>query len=484
MRHAILYSLPVIASLGTAYAQSADVSTVCEEIAAAISSASEVFYPADWGYIATNFHWLSSSTQQSYCSVEPGTVEDLGAVLRTLSENDVQFGVRGGGHTANPGFSSTPGVQIALNRFGGVTYDDSTGLVSIGAGNVWDNVYKALEPYSVNVVGGRVSGVGIAGFILGGGYSFKTNQHGLTVDTVRGFDLVLPNGTATNVTESTNPDLFWALKGGFNNFGVVTTFHLQAYPQTEVWGGAILIAGYPDEVVVATQNFYDNVTDPKASLLTTINNEIGIPVTEFTLFYDGPTPPDGMFDKFLEIPAFYTDVSTRSFVSLILSTPDNATQTERGLFHTVSLYNLTVPVLNAIVNETEYWAQKLALEVPGLFVSYDVEPFLPTYFSHGSDTAWPPSRDVSLLPLNIYYSWWSADSDARVNEVMVQSADYLTQFVVSQGQPVADLTLYPNYAIRNATVERLYQGNLPRLQSIKTQYDPNNVMARAGGWKF
>ena len=60
-------------------------------------------------------------------------------------------------------------MQIALNRFGGVTYDESTGIASIGAGNIWDNVYEALEPYSVNVVGGRVSGVGIAGFILGGG---------------------------------------------------------------------------------------------------------------------------------------------------------------------------------------------------------------------------------------------------------------------------------------------------------------------------
>ena len=77
--------------------------------------------------------------------------------------------VKGGGHTANPGFSSTTGVQVALNRFGGVTYDESTGIASVGAGNVWDNVYEALEPYSVNVVGGRVSGVGIAGFILGGG---------------------------------------------------------------------------------------------------------------------------------------------------------------------------------------------------------------------------------------------------------------------------------------------------------------------------
>lgn len=58
-----------------------------------------------------------------------------------------------------------------MSRFSGVTYDESTGIASIGAGNIWDDVYSALEPYSVNVVGGRVSGVGVAGFILGGGKS-------------------------------------------------------------------------------------------------------------------------------------------------------------------------------------------------------------------------------------------------------------------------------------------------------------------------
>ena len=77
--------------------------------------------------------------------------------------------MKGGGHTANPGFSSTPGVQIAMARFDAVTYDASAGTATIGAGLIWDDVYAALEPYDVNVVGGRVTGVGAAGFTLGGG---------------------------------------------------------------------------------------------------------------------------------------------------------------------------------------------------------------------------------------------------------------------------------------------------------------------------
>lgn len=145
--------------------------------------------------------------------------------------------VKGGGHSSNPGFSSTAGVQISMSRFGEVIYDEAAGTVEIGAGLIWDDVYEALAPYAVNVVGGRVTGVGVAGFTLGGGacsslvefmmvatnvdivfvcdlpsgYSWKSNQYGLTVDTIQAYELVLPNGTVTTVT-SDNDDLFWALK--------------------------------------------------------------------------------------------------------------------------------------------------------------------------------------------------------------------------------------------------------------------------------
>lgn len=77
--------------------------------------------------------------------------------------------MKGGGHSTNPGFSSTEGVHISMGAFSEVTYDAATQTAQVGAGLVWDDVYAALEPHQVNVVGGRVSGVGVAGFTLGGG---------------------------------------------------------------------------------------------------------------------------------------------------------------------------------------------------------------------------------------------------------------------------------------------------------------------------
>lgn len=139
------------------------------------------------------------------CSFEPGTPDDVGIAVSmsryihvTLVTEDrtsscellakhklplqfvpfyswnfkavnVSLQVKGGGHTGNPGFSSTPGVQIAMSRFSDVDYDPTAQTATIGAGLIWDDVYKKLEPHGVNVVGGRVSGVGVAGFTLGGG---------------------------------------------------------------------------------------------------------------------------------------------------------------------------------------------------------------------------------------------------------------------------------------------------------------------------
>jgi FAD/FMN-containing dehydrogenase len=79
--------------------------------------------------------------------------------------------VKGGGHATNPRFSSTRGVQIAMTRFNETIIDSTSGTVEVGAGLTWDQVYAALEPTGVNVVGGRIPGVGVAGLTLGGGES-------------------------------------------------------------------------------------------------------------------------------------------------------------------------------------------------------------------------------------------------------------------------------------------------------------------------
>ncbi|EPQ60851.1 FAD-binding domain-containing protein [Gloeophyllum trabeum ATCC 11539] len=422
-----------------------DTSSSCSQIASSISSASSVYYPGAPQWMEDIEHFSSSSTQQATCSVEPGTPQDVAVVLRILGSTNTTFAVKGGGHTSNPTFSSTTGVQISMTRFSGVTYNAGTSTVDVGSGLLWDDVYSALAPYNVTVVGGRVSGIGVAGFTLGGGYSFLTSQYGLTLDTVTGFELVTPTGAILEVTQSSYPDLMFALKG------IVTRFTLQTYPIGEVWGGIIV---YPASSMTAVSsaigNYTANVRDPKAALLAAYNYAASQVIGSLTFFYDGPTPPDGIFDEFLAIPALEKDVSSRSWLSLF-----------------------------------RYWGAQLALQSAEL-VSYDIEPFLPSLYSHGSTStsAWPPIRAVPYLPMNIYYAWASSYSDNDFYEAAQQSVATVKAAAIAMGQNVESSFVYGNYAIFSTPITQIFGDQLPRLEAIRASVDPHNVMALTGGWRI
>ena len=120
------------------------------------------------------------------------------------------------------------------------------------------------------------------------------------------------------------------------------------------------------------------------------------------------------------------------------------------------------------------------------FISYDVEPFLSSIFTHGtvSASAYPPTRVQGLLPLNIYYAYTDAGQDETFWDAARQSAAQLTAVAVGEGQDVADATLYGNYAIFDTPLERIFGDNVDALKALKAKYDPEGVMALAGGWKF
>ncbi|KAG7095625.1 hypothetical protein E1B28_006349 [Marasmius oreades] len=458
---------------------------ICSQIENAISSASDVYYFGELSYFKDIGHWASSSSQLSLCSVEPGTAQDVGIILGILGTTQTPFAVKGGGHTANPGFSSTNGVQISMSRFSEVTYDAQSQTVVIGTGITWDDVYAALAPHNVNVVGGRVSGVGVAGFTLGGGYSWLSNQYGMTVDTVTAFELVKPDGAVVTVTESSDADLFFALRGGMNNFGIVTRFTLKTFPQGQVWGGLITyVAHHVDDVTKAAATFSATVTDPKASIITTYNFVLGSIGISQLLFYDGPTVPDGIFDDFLAIPHFTKNVKTRDFLDLVKTPPSDITIGQRGIFHTVPLLEITPAILEAVVNETMFWGSRLSL-LSGNFISYQVEPFLPGVLSHASSpSAYPPSRSVMYLPFNVYYAWTFSFSDSKFHDTIRASVQHLTNVAVAEGQSgVETASPYPNYAMYDTPVTRIYGENLGRLQSVKARVDPSNIMRLTGGFK-
>ncbi|KAI9441216.1 FAD-binding domain-containing protein [Lactarius indigo] len=456
----------------------------CDQIAKAVSDASQVFFPPSAQYLSDIFHFAPSSTQESFCSVEPGTAEDVSKILRILGSTRTPFAVKGGGHSTNPGFSSTEGVQIALARFNDTKVNSEDGTVEIGPGLTWDQVYTALNSTGVNVVGGRIPGVGVAGLTLGGGYSYQSSQYGLAIDNIASYELVLPNGTITNVT-SQNEDLWFGLRGGLNNFGIVTKFVLRSHPQTQIWAGTIFYPGTQIDAIKEAYAKFQEASDTKASLIISLIYTSGQFTVLLLPFYDAPTPPPGLFDGFLAIPSTQNTVSTRSYSDFVLSLNSLAAGgAQRTLYSGIPATRYSPAIFDTFKNLTVFWGTRLGALDKNATVVTSLEPFDDTLFSHGTPSAYPPDRSHVVFPSVISFAWANASLDASVARTLRQNTDEANAAVLADGQNVSHAAVYVNYALFDTPLEDMYGANVARLRKIRAEIDPKDVMGLAGGFKF
>ncbi|KAH9048467.1 FAD-binding domain-containing protein [Lactarius hengduanensis] len=438
----------------------------CDKIAKAVSDASQVFFPPDRNQASTQYlsdisHYAPSSSQESACSVEPGTAEDVSKILCILGSTRTPFAVKGGGHATNPGFSSTKGVQIALARFNETKVNYKDGTVEVGPGLTWDQVYTALNSTGVNVIGGRIPGVGVAGLTLGGGYSYQSSQYGLAIDNVASYELVLPNGTITTVT-SHDKDLWFGLRGGMNNFA-----------------GLLFYTGAQLDAIKGAYAKFQEANDTKASLIITFAYSSGQFTIALNAFYDAPTPPPGLFDGFLAIPAVLNTLATRSFSDYVVSLDSFAASGAQRTF-----YSGIPAIFDAFNNQTLFWGTRMAALDKNASVIISMEPFDSGLLSHGTPSAYPPNRSQVVFPSAINFLWTNASLDATVARAVRQNTDLVRAAVLADGQDISHAATYVNYALFDTPLKDMYGANVPRLRKIRAEIDPEDVMGLAGGFKF
>ncbi len=154
-------------------------------------------------------------------------------------EQGLLVAIRGGGHNG-PGLGScNDGLVIDLSAMKGVRVDPASRTVRVDAGCTSGDVDHATHAFGLAVPFGIVSTTGVAGLTLGGGTGYLTRKYGLTIDNLLEADVVLADGSFVTASKSSHPDLFWALRGGGGNFGVVTSFLFQAHPVSTVYAGPI-----------------------------------------------------------------------------------------------------------------------------------------------------------------------------------------------------------------------------------------------------
>lgn len=185
---------------------------------------------------------MSVLPQLARCSPSAFLQANRAQAVKYANDQGLDLAVKGGGHSTAGASSTDGGLLINLSKMRHVNVDAEKRLLYVQGGCLWHDVDVAAWQHGLATVGGTVADTGVGGLTLGGGYGHLSGKYGLVIDNVVGATVVLADGNVVNASEERHSDLFWALLGAGQNFGVTTEFVLKAYPQAEVFGGTLVFA--------------------------------------------------------------------------------------------------------------------------------------------------------------------------------------------------------------------------------------------------
>jgi FAD/FMN-containing dehydrogenase len=197
----------------------------------------ELIEPKDAGYEEARKVYNGMISRTPALVAKCADVADVIAAIQFGQQHGVKVSIRGGGHNAGGLGVCDDGLVIDLSRIKYVLVDPATKTVRVGGGCTWGDVDHATHVFGLAVPSGIISTTGVGGLTLGGGLGHLTRKYGLTIDNLLAADLVLADGRFVVASAKENPDLFWAIRGGGGNFGVVTSFLFQAHPVHTVCAG-------------------------------------------------------------------------------------------------------------------------------------------------------------------------------------------------------------------------------------------------------
>ncbi|KAK3303780.1 putative oxidoreductase [Chaetomium strumarium] len=482
-----------------------------------------VHQPGSEGHTScVSSYWAQQQQQaeQPACVVTPRSAEDVSTAVRCILDclglcwddpveaATCRFAIRSGGHLPVTGAASQAGgVVLDLRLLNAIEVSSDKRTVRIGAGATWGDVYAKLDPLGLSVAGGRAPQVGVGGLTTGGGYSFMSPRYGWTCDTVASFQVVLANGSIVEANADENADLWWALRGGGNNFGVVTAVTMETFEQGEMWGGNVY---YPlstiDDQLKAFANFSSaDGYDENASLITTFGYAAGQgSAIANNIEYIKAEENPAVFAPFMKIPSFFNNMRLDSVPNICHGQGALSKQNMRQLFATVT-HASTLPMLQSTYT---HWSNSLpAVEnVPGMIWSVSLEPLPPAMYLRAARSA-PPggwgkncmgldaannnhnsinkTTDKALVIALLTATWADAADDEKVEKAARELMDGIERDAKAQGawHPF----VYLNYAAPwQDPIASYGEEAVRRLKEVRKRVDPKGVFTKLvpGGFKI
>ncbi|MCJ1436396.1 hypothetical protein MMC27_005775 [Xylographa pallens] len=429
---------------------------------------------------------------QPYCVVHPTSTPDVSKIVRILRKHDVKFAVRCGGHSSNTGAANIQGgVTVNLRKMDKVTLNPDKTLVLVPGGSKWHDVYSLLEEHGLAASGGRLSDVGVGGLSTGGGISYFSGRYGLVCDNIVGYEVILASGDVVEANQNHNSDLWLALKGGSNNFGIVTRFDLRVFPQGALLGGIIL---YPPASASQILQGLCQLTagfDPYAAAIISISwaadtsKRFVFAHFEYT---QAETNPRALQPFFGIQPQLRNTMKLSGLTEVAVLASKFSPKGGRSVWATTTVK--CDPEFLIQVHELWQGKQTSLESITGLSTALTAQP-LPQAFSRntprlgGNSLGLDAASDGPLILLLLTAKWTDAADDNHMHTAVKDTLEAID--LAAKAANTYHRFRYLNYAAGWQDPIEGYGGtNRARLQETSRKYDPEGIFQHAcpGGFKL
>lgn len=399
-------------------------------------------------------------------------VADVQTAVNFAREHDLLLAVRGGGHNGAGLGSCDDGLVVDLSLMKGVHVDPATGTVRVEGGCTWGDVDHATYPFGLAVPTGFISTTGVGGLTLGGGLGYLTRHYGLTIDNLLSVDMVLADGRIVTANAEENADLYWAVRGGGGNFGVVTSFLFRGCPVSTVYGGPIFwelehatkVMRYWRDLILAgpekINGWFGFHTVPPVDMFAAEHHMKKMAV--ITWCYTGDLQEaEQVFEPIRQVATPAMDFAGPIPLPALQSMFD-------GLYPPGLQWYWNADFFNELNDEVIDLHLKNGAALPTVHSTMHLYPINGAAHRLGkNDTAWS-YREANFAQVIV-----GVDPDPANIEQMIQwSKAYWEQL-----HPYSAGGGYVNMIMNEGPdrVKAAYRDNYPRLAQIKAKYDPSNL---------
>ena len=416
----------------------------------------------DAGYDQARRVWNGMIDRSPAAIFRCSSTADVVAAVNFAREEGLVLAVRGGGHNAAGLALVDDGLVIDLSGMRGIKVDAGKRIAYVQGGTLWGQLDAATHAHGLATTGVVISTTGVGGLTLGGGLGYLMRQHGLACDNVLAVEIVTADGQVRRASATENPDLFWAVRGGGGNFGVVTNFEFRLHPMRTLYAGMLVFPGpQAPQVLRRYREVAENAPDELTVFAALMTSPDGQPITAIFPAYNGPiAKAEAAVKPFRDLGPVADQVQEMPYPALQSMLDEGFPSGLHVYWRSDFLKGLPDEALDALVDRFNAITSPLSALL--------IEQFGGAVARVPADQTAFAQRDA-MFNLVIISRWADAATAATHTDWARQTSAAI--------QPFASGGVYVNYLGEEGAdrIKAAYGPKYEKLVAVKKQYDPTNL---------